>query len=119
MNQKKLNQSIVLLGLMLFFLQGDNYASSPVIIDLIEEFGLPLSKGVWTVASYMIPFGIFTLFFGPLGDRYGKVQLLKMASILTALFSLASAFMPTFTIVCLARASMACSPRLSCRLQWH
>ncbi|MCG8333520.1 MAG: hypothetical protein MJE63_03325, partial [Proteobacteria bacterium] len=38
-------------------------------------------KGVWTVTSYMIPFGMFTLFFGPLGDRIGKVRLLKIVAI--------------------------------------
>lgn len=103
MEKKNLSQLIFLLGSLLFFLQGDNYASAPVLVDLAEEFNLSPGSAVLTVTSYMVPFGIFTLLFGPLGDRLGKATLLKFSALLTGGFSLLSALMPSFELICLVR----------------
>lgn len=103
MNEKEANRMILAFGVLLFFLQGDNYASAPVLVDMVREFNLPIDKAVLTVACYMIPFGLFTLFFGPLADRIGKGKVLKASALLTALFSISSSLMPSFTLVCAAR----------------
>ncbi len=103
MEQRKLSQLILLLGSMLFFLQGDNYASAPVLVDLARDFGLTMSQASLTVTSYMIPFGFFTLIFGPLGDRFGRANILRVAVFFTGIFSLTNAFMPSFLMVCLVR----------------
>ncbi len=103
MKQKKLSRLILLLGSMLFFLQGDNYASAPVLVDLAKEFGMSFSHAALTVTFYMVPFGFFTLIFGPLGDRFGKATILRSAAFFTGIFSLANAFMPSFFFVCMVR----------------
>lgn len=103
MQNKQLSQLIILLGSMLFFLQGDNYAAAPVLVDLAEEFGLTAGEASLTVSAYMIPFGLFTLFFGPLGDRFGKASLLRYTALLTGIFSLSAAFMPSFFMICSMR----------------
>ncbi len=103
MENKDLSTYILILGAMLFFLQGDNYAAAPVLVDLAKEFGLSPGKAALTVTSYMIPFGLFTLLFGPLGDRFGKANILKSTALLTGICSLVSAFMPSFELVCLVR----------------
>lgn len=103
MKNRYLSRLIFVLGSMLFFLQGDNYATSPVLVDLAKEFGLSTGEAALTVTSYMIPFGIFTLLFGPLGDRFGKIKILRISALLTGIFSLSSAFMPSFGLVCFVR----------------
>ena len=67
MQNKHLSQLILILGSMLFFLQGDNYAAAPVLVDLADEFGLTPGDAALTVTAYMVPFGIFTLLFWPPG----------------------------------------------------
>jgi len=103
LENKHLTQWMFILGSMLFFVQGDNYAAAPVLVDLTNEFGLTPGNAALTVISYMVPFGLFTLLFGPLGDRYGKANILKGAAFLTGCFSLAGAYMPSFGLVCSMR----------------
>ena len=52
----------------------------------------------------MLPFGIFTLFFGPLADRYGKAKILNIASFCTAIFSILCAYSFDLISLCLLRA---------------
>ncbi len=52
----------------------------------------------------MLCFGLFTLFFGPLGDRFGKTRILKLAAMGSAVASLASAFSPNLNVIIVIRA---------------
>jgi predicted MFS family arabinose efflux permease len=40
----------------------------------------------------MLTFGLFTIIFGPLGDRYGKTRIINIAAFGTAVFSMLGAF---------------------------
>lgn len=48
----------------------------------------------------MILFGLFTLFFGPLADRFGKAKIINLAAFITAIFSIFAA--AAFDIVSLS-----------------
>ena len=76
-NPKKL---LILLGSIAFLAQGDNYAAAPLIISIAEDLNLSIPSAALSITAYMLPFGIFTLFFGPLADRYGKAKILNIAS---------------------------------------
>ncbi len=78
---------VLLLGLMGFWVMGDNYAASPMLVDIARDFNVDIGTAALTVASYMIPFGLFTLIFGPLADRYGKARVISIAAFGTAVFS--------------------------------
>ena len=80
-------KAVLLLGAMGFWVMGDNYAASPMLVDIAQDFGLEIGTAAIVVVAYMIPFGLFTFIFGPLGDRYGKLRIITIASFGTAIFS--------------------------------
>ena len=85
--KSKARQAVLLLGLMGFWVMGDNYAASPMLVDIAREFNIDIGTAALSVAAYMLPFGLFTLIFGPLGDRYGKARIISIAAFGTAVFS--------------------------------
>ena len=78
---------VFVLGLMAFFCNGDNYAAAPLLVQIAKDLRLDLSRAALSVAAYMLPFGLFTLIFGPLADRYGKARIINIAAFGTAIFS--------------------------------
>ncbi len=83
---------LMVLGLMAFLANGDNYAAAPLLINIAEDLGLTVSSAALSVTAYMLAFGLFTLIFGPLSDRFGKVKIINIAAIGTSVFSLLGAF---------------------------
>jgi len=90
MNKK--NKMILVLGLMAFLANGDNYAAAPLIIKIAEDLNLTINVAALSVTAYMLSFGAFTLLFGPLSDRFGKVKVINIAALGTAIFSMLGAF---------------------------
>jgi len=88
-NKKKM---IMILGLMAFLANGDNYAAAPLLINIAEDLNITVSVAAMSVTAYMLSFGVFTLIFGPLSDRYGKVKIINITAIGTAIFSILGAF---------------------------
>jgi predicted MFS family arabinose efflux permease len=78
---------ILILGLMVFWCNGDNYAAAPLIVEIAKDLHLDISEAALSVTAYMLPFGLFTLLFGPLADRYGKARIINLAAFGTAIFS--------------------------------
>ncbi len=89
---KNKNKMIAVLGLMAFLANGDNYAAAPLIINIAADLHLTVSVAAMSVTAYMLAFGVFTLLFGPLSDRFGKVKIINIAAIGTAIFSVLGAF---------------------------
>jgi predicted MFS family arabinose efflux permease len=89
MNKK--NKMILILGTMAFLANGDNYAAAPLIINIANDLNLTISVAAMSVTAYMLSFGVFTLIFGPLSDRYGKVKIINIAALGTAIFSMLGA----------------------------
>ncbi len=83
---------IVILGLMAFLANGDNYAAAPLVIKIAQDLSITVSSAATSVTAYMLSFGAFTLLFGPLSDRFGKVRIINIASIGTAIFSMLGIF---------------------------
>ena len=85
------NRMLLVLGLMAFLANGDNYAAAPLLINISNDLNLSVSTAALSVTSYMLSFGVFTLIFGPLADRFGKVKIINIAAIGTAIFSMLGA----------------------------
>jgi len=90
--KKNMKFSFLLVGFLLFLVNGDNYAAAPVLVDLAEDLNIDIQQAVFSVTSYMFFFGLFTLFIGPLSDRFGKTRVIKIAALGTALFSILGAY---------------------------
>jgi predicted MFS family arabinose efflux permease len=90
--KKRLDLCIFLLGFLAFWANGDNYAAAPLLVRIASDLSIDIGTAALSVTSYMLFFGLLTIFFGPLGDRYGRGRILKVAAFGSALFSMLSAF---------------------------
>ncbi len=104
MKKNDAKTAVLLLGAMGFWVMGDNYAAAPMLVDIAQDFSLEIGTTAMVVVSYMIPFGLFTFIFGPLGDRYGKLRIITVASFGTAIFSSLGAFAFSFPSLLIVRA---------------
>ncbi len=95
---------IFVLGLMVFWCNGDNYAASPLIVDIARDLDLNISQAALSVTAYMLPFGLFTILFGPLADRFGKAKIINIAAFGSAIFSSLGALAFDLTSLCAIRA---------------
>ncbi|MGI5876006.1 MAG: MFS transporter [Dethiobacteria bacterium] len=102
--EPKTKLALLLFGLMGFFAMGDNYAASPMLVDISGDFNVDIGTAALSVAAYMFPFGLFTLLFGPLGDRYGKAKIISIAAFGTAIFSCLGALAFNITSLAAVRA---------------
>jgi len=95
---------ILVLGMMAFFSNGDNYAAAPLIVEIARDLHLDMSQAALSISAYMLPFGLFTLLFGPIADRFGKARVINIAAFGTALFSGLGALAFDLTSLCIIRA---------------
>jgi predicted MFS family arabinose efflux permease len=101
---KNKTRMIMVLGFMAFLANGDNYAAAPLIIKISEDLSLTINAAAMSVTAYMLTSGVFTLIFGPLSDRYGKVKIINIAAMGTAIFSMLGALAFNFTSLLFFRA---------------
>lgn len=102
METKQLQKMVFVLGFMAFWVNGDIYAAAPLLIDIARDLHIEFGRATLSVTAYMLAFGLFTIFFGPLGDKYGKTRIIKIAAFGTAIFSILGAFansLPTLIII--------------------
>ena len=104
MDKKYLKKMIFILGFMAFWANGDNYAAAPLILDIAQDLNIEVSKAALSVTAYMLSFGLFTLLFGPLGDRFGKTKIINIAAFGTAIFSMLGAFTVNLPYLIVVRA---------------
>ena len=83
---------LFILGFLAFWANGDNYAVAPLLVNIASDLELEISRASLSVTAYMFSFGFFTILFGPLGDRFGKERIIKIAAFGTAVFSIAGGF---------------------------
>ena len=91
MKKNKNSTLLLVLGLMVFLANGDNYAAASMISNIAGDLNLTVSTAALSVTAYMLSFGLFTLIFGPLADRFGKVKVINIAAFGTATFSMLGA----------------------------
>jgi len=72
--------------------------------QLAREFGVSLGQASQVISLFAIAYGVSQLFFGPLGDRFGKYRVIAWATAACAATALACAFAPDFLALRLARA---------------
>ena len=68
------NKIVILLGLFGFIVMADNWVVSPILPAISESLGIQVESAGILISVYMIPFGIFQLFFGPLADRFFRTR---------------------------------------------
>jgi predicted MFS family arabinose efflux permease len=77
--------------------------TDPLLPLLAHEFGVSLGAASRVVMMFSIAYGVSQLFFGPLGDRYGKYLVVAGASGACALTAALCGLAPTFPLLLFAR----------------
>ena len=62
--------------------------------QLADDFGGAVTDAAGVVTAFTVAYGLFQLFYGPLGDRFGKLPVVTVATLAAAIGSLACAFAP-------------------------
>jgi predicted MFS family arabinose efflux permease len=77
-----------------------------MLIALGAEFHVTTGDASKVISAFAVAYGVLQLFYGPLGDRIGKVRVVCFATFACALFSLVTALSPTLDLLILSRAAM-------------
>jgi len=104
------NLGVILLGVMGFLTNGDIYSAAPMMINIAADLNISVSSATLSMSAYMFAFGLFTIILGPLGDRYGRKNILIISSFSTAVFSCLSVFafnLPVLVILRFANGAFA------------
>nr|WP_217346229.1 MFS transporter [Noviherbaspirillum sp. L7-7A]MBV0880625.1 MFS transporter [Noviherbaspirillum sp. L7-7A] len=70
---------------------------------LAADFGVSLASASDVITCFSVAYGISQLFFGPLGDRFGKYLVIAWASACCAMTALLCAIAPNFPLLLAAR----------------
>lgn len=77
--------------------------TDPMLPQLAQEFGVSLGDTSTVITVFSIAYGLSQLFFGPVGDRYGKYRVVAFATMACAFTSLLCALAPGFAPLLAAR----------------
>jgi predicted MFS family arabinose efflux permease len=70
---------------------------------LASDFGVSLASASYVITCFSVAYGVSQLFFGPLGDRFGKYLVIAWASVCCAMTALLCAIAPNFPSLLAAR----------------
>jgi predicted MFS family arabinose efflux permease len=77
--------------------------TDPVVPLLVDEFKVPAADLAQLATAYALPYALFQLVFGPLGDRFGKVVVVRWAVLALAGFIALTGLAPSFSTMLGAR----------------
>lgn len=95
--------SLGLLGAAAFMVIADVRVIDPLLHIIADEFGASVGSAAVIITAYNIPYGLFQLVYGPLGDRIGKLKVMSAAMILFALGTAACALVSSLMMLTLLR----------------
>ncbi|MBS0446939.1 MAG: MFS transporter [Proteobacteria bacterium] len=95
--------AIPLLSLAAFASGVSLRVTDPLLPRLAGEFSISLGAASHVVTVYSVAYGLAQLFFGPLGDRYGKYRVVSWACAAAGLTSLVCALAPGLDVLLVGR----------------
>lgn len=90
--------SLLVLGSAAFLVSADARVIDPLLKIIAGEFDVSTERAALTVSAYALPYGLCQLFYGPLGDRIGKLKVMAAVMVLFALGTAACAVVPSLTL---------------------
>lgn len=95
--------SLGLLGAAAFMVIADVRVIDPLLHIIANEFQVGVGSAAIIVSAYTIPYGLFQLVYGPLGDRIGKLKVMTAAMAAFAVGTAVCAFVPNIALLTLLR----------------
>ena len=98
-------------GLWLVSLAGFSSMASmrvcdPMLVSMATEFRISVGDASQVISAFAVAYGLMQLFYGPLGDRVGKLKVIMSAALACGVFSTLTALSPSFDLLVLSRAAM-------------
>lgn len=78
----------------------------PMLVVLGQEFQVTTGEASRVVSAFAVAYGVMQLFYGPLGDRFGKLRVISLAALACAIFSAITSMAPSLTMLVVMRAFM-------------
>jgi predicted MFS family arabinose efflux permease len=88
-----------------FLVALDRAIFSPLLPEMASDLNTSVGRAGLGVTAYVLPYGIFQLLFGPLGDKIGRVQVTRWCFLIFALGTGLSGIVPSLTTLILLRAA--------------
>lgn len=79
-----------------FIVAADARVAAPLLPAIADDFQVSIGAAGLTVAFYALAYAIGQVFYGPLGDRVGKVQVIRVVLLIFAVTSMLCAAAPSF-----------------------
>ncbi|GBE91434.1 MFS transporter [Nostoc cycadae] len=95
--------SLGLLGAAAFMVIADVRVIDPLLHIIANEFHVGVGSAAVIVSAYTIPYGLFQLVYGPLGDRIGKLKVITAALTAFAVGTTLCAFVSNIALLTLLR----------------
>ncbi|MEH2294118.1 MFS transporter [Nostoc sp.] len=95
--------SLGLLGAAAFMVVADARVIDPLLHIMADEFKVGVGSAAVIISAYTIPYGLFQLVYGPLGDRIGKIKVITVALAAFAVGTAVCAFVSNIVLLTLLR----------------
>ena len=99
-------QHLQLLGLAGFASMASMRICDPMLVVLGQEFQVTTGDASAVVSVFAVVYGVLQLFYGPLGERFGKLRVVSLAVLACALFSAITALSMNLPMLVIMRGFM-------------
>jgi predicted MFS family arabinose efflux permease len=99
----KARVSLLVLGAAAFMVIADARVIDPLLHIIADEFKASVGSAAVIVSAYTIPYGLFQLVYGLLGDRVGKLKVMTVAMGAFAVGTTMCAFVPNIALLTILR----------------
>src|SRR5437868_2789608 len=79
--------------------------TDPIVLPVAQHLSVDVATAAWLNPAYALPYALAQLLLGPLGDRFGKLNCMKVCGVAMALALILGAFATTFALLLAARGS--------------
>ena len=95
--------SLLVMGLAAFMVQADARVIDPLLHVVAHDFHTTPPDAAIVISSYALPYGLFQLLYGPIGDRIGKLRVMAACLTLFSIGTFACAFVPSIRVFAVLR----------------
>jgi len=81
-----------------FMVQADARVIDPLLHVVATDFHTSVPAAAIVISAYALPYGLFQLLYGPVGDRIGKIRVVAMCLAIFSFGTFACAFVPNIAV---------------------
>jgi predicted MFS family arabinose efflux permease len=98
--------SLRVMGLAGFASMASMRLCDPMLLVLGQEFSVTIGEASRVVSVFAVVYGVMQLFYGPLGDRFGKLRVISLAVLACAVFSAITSLTSNLSLLVVMRGFM-------------